>query len=82
MSASLRSFLGDIEMKFLLCGLGVAALLGVTIQPASAFVIGDGGPLCAFLSVDCPPPAPEAAAAPAPVKHGAHHHKHKMKPKV
>jgi hypothetical protein len=66
-------------MRFLLCGLGVAALLGFTTQPASAFVIGDGGPLCAFLSIDCPPPAPEAAAA--PVKHVAHHHRHKMKPK-
>ncbi|WP_158810882.1 hypothetical protein [Beijerinckia sp. L45] len=70
-------------MKFLLRGLGVAALIGVATQPASAFVIGDGGPLCAFMSIDCPPePAPApAAAAPAPVKHVAHH-KHKAKPKA
>lgn len=69
-------------MKFLLQGLGVAALLGLATQPASAFVIGDGGPLCAFMSIDCPPPAPEAAPAPAPVKHASHSHKHKMKPKA
>ena len=71
-------------MKFLLRGLGVAALIGFATQPASAFVIGDGGPLCAFMSIGCPPEAPAAPAAapaPAPVKHVSHH-KHKMKPKA
>jgi hypothetical protein len=70
-------------MKFLLRGLAVAALIAAATQPASAFVIGDGGPLCAFMSIDCPPePAPApAAAAPAPVKHVSHH-KHKAKPKA
>ena len=69
-------------MRFLLRGLAVATVIGCATQPASAFVIGDGGPLCAFMSIDCPPdPPPAPAAAPAPVKHVSHH-KHKMKPKA
>lgn len=69
-------------MKYLLRGLGAAVLMAVATQPASAFVIGDGGPLCAFMSIDCPPdPPPAPAAAPAPVKHVAHH-RHKMKSKA
>jgi hypothetical protein len=64
-------------MRILLQGLGVAALIACATQPASAFVIGDGGPLCAFMSIGCPPPEPAAAPAPAPAKPMMHHHHHK-----
>ena len=77
-----------MSMKTNLGIAGALALLAVSVQPASAQMFDNGGPLCSLLSIGCPPPpppppppmAPEPMPAPAaPMKHKHHMHK-KMKP--
>ena len=74
-------------MKTLRYGLCAAMLLAIAPQPASAQLFDGPGPLCALLSIGCPPPppppppAPEPIVdAPAPKKHRVHKAKPKAKP--
>ena len=77
-----------MRLSHLLSGLGVAAILAATTQPASAdFSFSDiPNPFCSVFSVGCPepppppppPPVAPVAAEPAPVKHVRKVHKKKV----
>ncbi len=72
-------------MKLILRGFGVAAILALAPQPASADLFGNDGPLCSVLSIGCPPPpsppAPVVEPVAAPEKPVQHVRKAKPKPK-